>query len=226
MFGPIRKKFAITFSKIRDAINEKNPPLEKLKRFIADGYPHLSPEISHANSIDEILDVVKDHCTLINTSCLEAIVERFDIKEAEAYIQTYKEAVQSFCKKTKASLCLNEDFKVTKTPTLLRCETAVYVLNWDPKGYTVADVREVLAESVEENVEIRYIREGQSIVVTCFFPFYLATVLSAKAQETLELMKEKGLVKLTVGYCTIYDKDQRDEVIKESTIRQQLLYAL
>ena len=158
---------------------------------------------------------MKDHCTLINISCLEGIVEGFDIKEAEALIQTYKEAVQSFCEKTKAFLCLNEDFKATKTPALLRCETSVYVLNWDPKGYTMADIKEVLAESVEENVEIRCIREGQSIVVTCFFPLYLVTVLIAKAQETLELMKKKGLVKLTVGYCTIYDKHQRDEVRDE-----------
>ena len=162
-----------------------------------------------------MLDVVNDDCTLINISCLESVVKRFDIKEAKAHIQTYKEVVQSFCKEMKASLCLGESFKVTKIPSLLQCETAVFVLDWDPKGCTLEDIRDLLAESVEGNVEIRDIREGRSIVVTCFFPLSLTTLVIAKAHETLESVKQKELIQLTVGYCTIYDKHQKDKVRDE-----------
>ena len=112
----------------------------------------------------------------------------------------------------KASLCLHESFKITKIPSFLQCETAVFVLDWDPKGCTLEDIKDLLAESVEGNVEIRDIREGKSIIVTCFFPLSLTTLLIAKAQETLELMKKKGLIQLIVGYCTIYDKYQKDKV--------------
>ena len=41
------------------------------------------------NKTIDVLDVVRDHCTLINISCLEGIVECFDIKEAEKHIQAY-----------------------------------------------------------------------------------------------------------------------------------------
>ena len=211
IFGSIRKKFAVTFSTIREVINKTPPPLDKLKRFLRDGYSHFKTEIAHSNSVDDVLDVVSEHCTLININCLEGIVKRFDIKEAERYIQTYKDEVKTFCEETKASLCLGENFKVIKTP-LLKCETAIYVLDWDPTDYTLQDIWDILSVSVEGNVEIHDIREGKSIDVTCFFPLSLATLLISKAQQTLESVKKKGLIQLTVGYCTIYDKFQRDKV--------------
>ena len=213
----MRGKFAIAFSKVREAINESSLPLDKLKRFLTDGYSHLKSQISHASSIDDVLDIVRDHCSLINISCLESIVERFEIKEAEIHIKDYKDVIQSFCRETKACLCLDESFEVTKSP-LLRCETAIYVLNWDPKVCTIEDIKDVLAVSVEGNVEIRDIREGKSIIVTCYFPRSLLGILIAKAQETLELIKKKGLTRLMIGQCVIYDSQKRDEVLDNSYI--------
>ena len=211
-FGSFRKKFAISFNKIREAINASPPPLDKLKLFLEDGYSHLRPELDCSNTVDEVLTVVRNHCTLINISCLEAIVERFDIKEAETHLQMYRDDVKKSCMKIKASLCLSENLKVTRTPSLLRCETAVFVLNWDPVDCTLEDIEEILSESLGRNVEIRKVAKGNSIIVTCFFPLSLATLLITRAQETLELMKMKGLIKLSVGYCNVYDK-RRDEEI-------------
>ena len=145
---------------------------------------------------------------------MEGIVERFDIKKAKAEIQKYKDAVQSFCQNTKASHCLDEIFKVTRTPCLLKCETAVFILHWDPNDCTLQDIRDIVAESVEENAQIHVIRKNQSISVTCSFPLILTTSLIARAQETLKLVKRRGLIQLTIGHCTIYDHSSdkvRDE---------------
>ena len=210
----MKSEYAIAFSNIRKAIKATPPPLDELKGYLRDGYSHLKSQIAHSNSIDDVLDVVNDHCTVINISCLEGIVKRFKIKEAETHIQTYKEAIQSFCKETKASLCLNKNFKVTNTPSHLQCETAVFVLNWDPKDCTIEDIEDILSESVEGNVQIRVIREGKSIIVTCFFPLSLTTLLIARAQKTLESVKRRGLLQLTIGHCTIYDH-RRDKVRDE-----------
>ena len=101
-----------------------------MKCFLEDCYPHFKSQIVHANSIDDVLDVVRDHCTVIDISCLESIVERFDIKEAEIHIQRYKDVVQSFIEQTKASFAIKESFKATKIPSLdLKYETADFVLN-------------------------------------------------------------------------------------------------
>ena len=71
----MRKEYAIAFSNIREAINTNLPPLDKLKQFLKDCYSYLKSQIAHSASIDDVLDVVNDHCTLINISCLEGIVK-------------------------------------------------------------------------------------------------------------------------------------------------------
>ena len=214
IFGSMKSEYAIMFSCVREAITKNSPPLDKLKEYLKDGYSHLKSQIAHSNSIDDVLDVVNNQCTLINISCLEGIVKRFNIKEAEIHIQTYKDAIQSFCKETKASLCLDKSFKVTNTSFHLQCETAIFVLNWDPKDCTLQDIEAILSESVEGNVQICVIREGQSIIVTCFFPLNLTALLITSAQETLESVKRRGLIQLTIGHCTIYDY-RRDKVRNE-----------
>ena len=212
MFGSVRKEFAKFFQKIREEIKSSPPPLEELKQFLKDGYPHFKSQVTHSNSIDDILDLVNDRCTLINISCLEGIVESFKIEKAETHIKSYKDAIQSFCKKTKASLCCGESLKVTTTPSLLRCETIMLILNWDPRDCTLEDIEEIVSESFGRNVEIRYIQRGRSIVVTCFFPLDLLGLLITTAHEALELLKKKGLIKLIISQCTIYNKYKRDEV--------------
>ena len=187
--------------------------MDALKCFFADSYPHLKSKTTHSKSIDDVLNVVRDHCTLININCLEGVVKRFNIEQAKEIIKTYKSFIKSFCKNNIASF-LEETFKERKSHSLLKCETADFVLDWDPKDYTLEDINVLLAESVEENVQIRVIREGNSIIVTCFFPLSLTMSIIARAQETLELMKEKGLLQLTVGHCTIYDH-RRDKVRDE-----------
>ena len=213
VFGNIRKKFGIMFNKIREVINASPPPLDKLKRYLSDSYSHFKAEITHCESVDDVLDVVIGHCTLINIRCLEGIVERYDIKEAKECIQEYEDYVKIFCKETRASLCLNGSFEVIKIYSLLKCETAIFVFDQDPEDYTLKDIQDIIAKSVGYIVQIRVIRKGQSIIVTCFFPLSLTMLLISKAQETLEEVKNKGLINLTVGYCTIYDKRQRDKVV-------------
>ena len=181
--------------------------------FFADSYPHLETQITHSKSINDVLDVVRDHCTPININCLEGVVKRFNIEQAEEIIKTYKSFIQSLSKSKIASF-LEETFKERKSQSLLKCETAFFVLDWDPTNYTLQDVRDIIAESVEENVQIRVIREGKSIIVTCFFPLSLTMSIIARARETLEVLKKKGLLQLTVGYCTIYDH-RRDKVRDE-----------
>ena len=206
-------KFGIMFDKICDVINTSPPPLDKLKRYLSNSYYHFKAEIVCCESVDDVLDVVCGHCTLINIRCLESIVERYDIKEAKTYIQEYKDDVEKFCKETRASLCLNESFEVIKHHSLLKYETAIFVFDWDPEDYTLKDIQEIIGKSVEEIVQIRVIRKEKSTTVVCSFPLCLMVLLIARVQETLEEMMKKGLIQLTVGFCTIYDKDQRDKVV-------------
>ena len=212
VFGSIKEEFSLTFNNIRGAIKQRDPPLQldELKQFLKDGYSHLESQIVDSDTIDEILDVVNKHCTVIDMSCLKAIVRRYNIENAEEQIQKYNVVLHSFCKETKACLCLGESFSVTKTP-LLQSETAIFVLNWDPLACTLEDIKEIVSESLGIDVQIRYVQTGTSIIITCFFPLHLMSLIIAKAKMSLELLKKKKLMKLTIGYCVIYH-ERKDDV--------------
>ena len=52
------------------------------------------------------------------------------------------------------------------------------------------------------------IKSTQSITITCSFPHSLTGALIIKLSENLELLIKNGLMKLTVGYCTIWKKQK------------------
>ena len=215
-FHSMRIKFGTTFNKVQDAVKETPVTAEKLKYYLLDCYPELTPQLSHPNinTIDSILDIVKEKCTLIDICILEVIAKRFDIKEVETYIKAYKDAIDEFCRTVSTRLCLQESLEVTKSS--LNCETAKFVLEWDPDKTSLADIENLLSvafERLNKRVKVIVVGEGNSIIVTCTFPVSLLGPIIAKAQETLELVKKKGLIKLIIGYYIIYDKE--DEVRNE-----------
>ena len=214
-FTNVRSEFGITFNKIRSIIEGKPPPLKDMKKFLEDWYPPLKPSLDHCKSISDVLDVVRDKCTLIDINCLEEVVKRFNVEEAEKHIEAYKKMVEEFCQSSSVRVCLEEIFSATTTPTPLIGETATFVLDWDPDDYTLNDIRTLLLavfKRLAKRVTVKVIKEGNSIIVTCTFPFNLLGPLVAKAQKTILSIKKKGLITLTIGHCIVWDVHKRDEV--------------
>ena len=92
----MRVKFGTTFNKIQDAIEETSVTLEKLKTFLRDCYPDLSPQLGRtsSNTLDDILEIVKEKCTLIDIGILKAIAKRFTITKADVYIKAYEDVIE------------------------------------------------------------------------------------------------------------------------------------
>ena len=218
-FNSMRLEFGTTFSKIRDAIKEASVTLENLKTCLRDCYPDLSPQLAHTstNTLDDILEIVKEKCTLIDIGILKAIAKRFGITKADVHIRAYEDTIEEFCHTITTRLSLNESL-VVSTSSPLKCETAKFVLEWDPDKTSLTDIKNLLSvafERLNKRVKVIIVTEGNSIIVTCTFPLSLTTLLITKAQETLKIVKKRGLLQLIIGHCTIYDKCQRDKVRDE-----------
>ena len=84
-FTSIRTEFGITFNNIRSIIERKPPPLKDMTKFLEDCYPPLKPSLAHCKSISDVLDVLRDKCTLIDINYLEAVVRRFNIQQVTTY---------------------------------------------------------------------------------------------------------------------------------------------
>ena len=163
------------------------------------------------------MELVEDKCTIINICCLEAIVDHYNITEAKTHITEFKTTVDRFCEKVKTDICINQNFKVTSSYHLT-CETIEFVLEWKTDEYTLSHIKDLLSKAFKDmakSVQVRAIKEGNSIIVTCYAPQYMMDILLITADENLDILKEMGVKKLTLGYYTIYDKCQRDKVRDE-----------
>ena len=211
-FTSIRMKFGIAFYNICKAITQcNNPPsFSEVKMLLQKCFQQIKEIFDNCQSVSDLLDVVQKKCTLINISCIKELVNELKIKDAEAHIQTYEQTIDDFCKNVSVTLCLQETFRVANVPSPLQCETINFVLDWDPDQCTLDDIRDILSMTFEKELSkkvlINVMKQNNSITVTCTFPLSLTAFLVAKAQTTVELVKMKGLIQLTIGHNIILEK--------------------
>ena len=194
------------------------PSLDDLKIYLRRCFQELRPQLSTAESFDDVMDLVQDKCTIINICCLEAVVNYYKITAAKSLITEFKMTVDTFCENVKVSICLKQNFKLTSHSHHLICETIEFILEWEVDKYTLKHIKDLLSKAFEdmaESVQVRAINEGNSIIVTCYAPHHMMDILLVTAKKNLGLLKKIGLLKLTIGYYIIYDKRQRDKVRDE-----------
>ena len=214
----MRMTFGKLFYTVAPLIVKGIPSLKELKTYLRRCFRELRPQLATAESLDDVMDLVQDKCTIINICCLEGIVDQYDIREAKVHITNYNTSVDEFCEKIKTDVCCNQRFVISSSSHHLTCETIVFILEWKTDDHTLFDIRGLLSKAFKDmakKVQVRAINEGNSIIVTCYSPQSLIGILLITAKENLESLKQLGVIKLTIGYHTIYDKCQRDKVRDE-----------
>ena len=207
-FHSIRSSFGRMFFKVRKITTKSSPPLEDLKQFLNDCYRNLRPQLVLIDGLSEALRLIEEECTLIDIEPLQAVVEEFEITEAERYIKEYKTVMEEFCQSISVRLCLKESFEAVRTHPPLRCETATYVFDWEPDEHNLKDIRDILSKSSGRFVKTRIIDTTHSISITCTFHYSLIGAVFTKSIENIEMLKENGLMELTVGYSTIWKRGE------------------
>ena len=212
-FRSMRESFGTMFSKFRNTIIKHRPSLKHMKTFLEDYYPNLDSQLPNVRSHASLLRLIREKCTLIDIGIIENVLKECEITKIDEDVSDYKKEIDRFCKSISVQLCLKEKFDVVKKPSLLQCETATFVLDWDPgEGlYTLDDINNLMSKALEElhrHVHTEVIIKSKSITITCSFPVSLTSPLIAIALKNIKFLKEKGLLELTIGYCTLYNKEK------------------
>ena len=206
-FSSVRTSYTKMVYNVREKIKESKVNVKKIKEFVVTYNSDLKGKVDKCTNISSTLCVIEGECTLIDIKLLEAVVEEFDVKEAEKYIAEYKKKSGELFDSISAKLCIKEKFAALQTYPSLQCETATYVFDWKPDEKKLHDIEDILAKASDKLVKIQYIDTGNSMIaVTCTFPHTLAGVLMARVMKNLPLLIDNKLKKLTIGYCTILDK--------------------
>ena len=181
---------------------------DELKCFLGRTFFDLTPEITHAQSTDAIIDIVERKISIINIAMIESIVKRYKVSEANNLVIQYQEKIEEFASNIKLKLLL--DKKLSPPISSLICETIEFVLDWEPSDHSLDDIRQLLKKAFDDSsirVIVRSIHKGNSIIIICYAPRYLMNVLLLKAQANLHVLKEeKNLIRLDVGHFTVYNE--------------------
>ena len=191
---------------IESAVTSK---LKELKTFLRMSFQELKPQLAIAESFDDVMDIVREKCTIINIACLEAIINCYKIEEAKSHITAYKVEVDQFCEKGKLRVCENEDF-MTDPSFLLK-----FLLEWDIDKHTFIEVQDLLWKafgSMTKRVLVEKAEESNSITVTCYAPYNIMDILLMEAEKNLDILIKMGLMKLSISYHIVHDSYTRDKV--------------
>ena len=136
------------------------PSLQDFKTYLRRCFRELRPQLSTAESFDDVMDLVQDKCTIINIGCLEGIVNQYYITEAKHHITNYKEVVDSFCKNIKANLCAKLEIDLPY-PGTIEC-----ILKWDVDKHALHHIQNLLSKAfcdMANKVIVRVKDEGKLI---------------------------------------------------------------
>ena len=211
----MRMNLGNLFYTVSPLINKGIPSLQELKTYLRMCFRELRPLLATAESFNDVMEIVLDKCTIINVCCLEGIVGRYNISEARAHIENYNRTVDIFCKKVKADVCCNQSFMISSCSHQLTCETIVFIVEWEADKHTLFEIKGLLSKAFEgmaKSVQVKAVNDGSSIIVTCYAPHSLIDILLMTAKENLDLLKQLGVIKVTIGYSIIYDEHQKDKV--------------
>ena len=215
----MRGKFGILCDKIIPILSNEIS-LEGLKKLLRRCYPELTAELSGAESIDDAMTVVEKQTNIINVAIIESIVDRYDVTEAKKLVTEYKKEIQRFSSDMKLQLVLNK--KLSTHCSSLVCQTIKFVLDWEPSDHSLEDIRQLLEKAFDDlsrRVIVQSIHKTNSILIICCAPLYLMNALLLEAQASLPtLIKEMGLIQLTIGYHSVYDRS--NEKVKADFLLQ------
>ena len=208
-----RSELVLLFDKITEILKEKNISLEKLKFFLS-LYEELRNDVTPAKSLEEVIIVVRDFTSLINTNYLEAISKKFELLNAIDLIKNYNDSINEFCKSIPTTHAYGQEF-MQHTSESLHKSKVEFVLEWDYDDKKLSDVQSLLRIAFHDkakHVMVRKVKRGNSVILICYAPPHHHEELKRLVKDNeVELTKEKVL-SITIGGDVILERKPDDKV--------------
>ena len=203
MYGIFCLDISDAFTASMSSVSQVN----KIKVFLQRAFGELEQNLCNVTTVEGVLHIVFDKCNLINIAPVDIIANHFKITEAKKLITGYQKSIDEFCSHTKIKGILD---KLLSTENLSKTDTVQFVLSWEADDHTLNDIRRLLEKALEvlnKRIIIQSIHKGNSIIIICYAPHHLLAALLLEAQNNLAiLVNEFGLISLSIGQYTVYDK--------------------
>ena len=170
-------------------------PVDDLKRYLCRTFSEFEILLQDAVGTDDVMETVRKRSSLTDVAYFEEIANHFNLQQIKHQIERYCRSLKIFCQTYVRSFL--EDYP----RYILSSDKIVYQLQWKANEKTLKDIRDVLRMSfgqLVDRVQIVVVEDG-SVVVVCWAPRYLMEELVRQASESVHMLAEMGVVKLTIG---------------------------
>ena len=200
-FIVLQDSFGDVFDGLCLALRFHSVPVTALKEYLSKHFPDLDFPLQEVITIDNVIETVRNQSSLTDLAYVKVISKHFELQEMKQRIDEYCRMLDSFCRCTLDKHSYIQSFRVDSSCYILSSDKIVFKLEWEADKKTLKDVRDVLRMSfgdLTDWVQIVAIEDG-SVVVVCCAPRYLMEELVRLASESVHMLAEMGVVKLTVG---------------------------
>ena len=213
-YEDLQSEFVQLFIKVTEII-EKDESItqEKLKKSLFH-FPDMKVALSSAESIYDIMDVIREHSSFTCCSRLQHVTRHFKIGAAAKEIEKYFKYVKKFCSQKISKHIYMKPFISGKTIEFSPSTTVTFKLEWRPDEKTLSDIQSVLRQAFHYhciNVHIVVVRGG-SVRVLCYSPWHVMKHLVRLARVNKEVLVESGVTYLRVGDTIVVDNSGQNEV--------------
>ena len=201
------------------ACEEQQDLCSKLKKCLKRSiqYQRCVADIEDMDKIDDLIYfAAKKNSSLLNVEHLNWLVKRFDITTGKDAIDDYNHNLQLFREHAKVKLFENNVHVSEALAT--KAETIEFTIRKEPEDTLVDEIEQIIQELFDDLsplVNVKLMGRRHSITVVCFAPEAVIGLLIAKAQQKLPtLIKDRGLMSLKIGYCTLLEYNSEFEVCR------------
>jgi len=207
--------FATVVDKITEII-ETVVKLEKLLRFLHFHCHLLNPEMHYieqhilqrTNSVSEVMKcLVPEYINYMNTELLEAIIERFECKEAESLLQEYHNQYPIDRLLTDMPNPVSDERLDLTRRKRLRVECNGDIVFESARAVDVKRIRTAIEDAT--GIDQQFVTHAQhsegSLKLIFLIPESVAGIFQELCDEDLELLAEAGIVELQIDDFVISD---------------------
>ena len=207
--------FATVLDKITEII-ETVVKLEKLLRFLRfHGHP-LNPEMRYidqqilqsTSSVSEVMEsLFPDYINYMNTGLLEAIIERFECKEAQSLLQQYHDRYPIDRLLTDMPDPVSDERLDQTRRKRVRVECNGDIVFESARAFDVKRIRTAIedATGIDHNFVTHAQHSEGCLKLTFLIPESVTGVFQELCDEDLEILAEAGIVELRIDDFVISD---------------------
>ena len=209
----LERAYASLISELQAALEEKQVPLMKLKRFLRH---RLSiPNLLKADSIDELFDMMEPQYSFLNTIIPRDIILEYvgDLESLKSKLEEYQKQLEEFTESTKLSVLkeIESECSSVEMPQVTIKMAGCLVL------ITIQRFQELVNQifSTKSKLLTKIKVDPGCIRVSWSTDRLAIPALVTQAQQKVEFMRHIGVLRLSVGDTIILDQEKREEMYND-----------